>query len=100
MLDRAAPLLGLSVVVGAARLLQLRADVLLIQLPQVADHELLGEGLQEPGMKTTVISYPNKTGTRKSVNLLDFGSMTNKADWLQITVKMEKTYPPFLKFDF
>lgn len=46
-MDHGAPLLGLSVVVGSARFLQLRADVVLVQLPQVAERELLGKVLQE-----------------------------------------------------
>lgn len=38
-------LLGLGVVVGSAGLLQLCADVVLIQFPRVTDHELLGKVL-------------------------------------------------------
>ena len=40
-------LLGLSIVVGSTGLLQLRADVVLVQFPQVTDHELLSKVLQK-----------------------------------------------------
>ena len=45
--DHGTSLLGLSVVVGSARFLQLGADAVLIQFPRVTNHELLGKVLRK-----------------------------------------------------
>lgn len=45
--DHGTSLLGLSVVIGSARFLQLHADVVLIQFSWVTKHELLGKALQK-----------------------------------------------------
>lgn len=58
--DRGTSLLSLRVVIGSARFLQLRADVVLIQLSQVTEHELLGKVLHKHRRRADVSGARHK----------------------------------------
>lgn len=63
-MDRGTSLLGLRVVIGSARFLQLRADVVLIQFSQVTEHELLGKVLHKHRRRAVVSGARHKQDNR------------------------------------
>lgn len=58
--DRGTSLLSLRVVIGSARFLQLRADVVLIQFSWVTEHELLGKVLHRHRRRAVVSAARHK----------------------------------------